>query len=406
MHILIIAQYFKPENVGAAIWIHQLAIDLMEMGHNITILTGFPNYPKRVIFDGYKGRIFMKEKIDGIQIIRTYTYASPGEELWKRYLNFGSFCVSSVLGGIYIPHPDVIYCCIPPLPLGLTAEFIGLMKCTPVIINVQDIYPDIGIALGILQNPLIISRLKRIEQLIYRYSAGIVVISEGFKHNLLNKGVQKDKLYIVPNWADSKVIKPAVRDNDFRHRLGVGSKFTLIYSGNLSYNSNLEPLIEAAQILNNEPFVFVIVGDGVKKGSLERMTREKNLKNIFFLPFQPLENYPEVLAAADMNLVTLNAQATFASVPSKIYKAMSSARPILAISKEGNDVHRLISEANCGICVPPDNGVALAKALHEAASSRDRLIQWGKNARKYLEQNFSRSKCIKKIEKILCSVAR
>jgi colanic acid biosynthesis glycosyl transferase WcaI len=406
MHILLVTQYFKPESVGASIWIHQLAVDLVNMGHRVTVLTGFPNYPKRIIFDGYQGKIFMQEKIDGVDVFRTYIYASPNEALWSRALNFCSFCASAALGGLAVPKPDVICCIMPPLPLGLSAEFLGLFKRAPVVVNIQDIYPDIAIALGFLRNRLVIRFFQAMERFIYRRAVAIIVISDGFKENLLGKGVAPSKIYVVPNWADPDFIRPGPKDNSFRRQLDVGDRFTLIYSGNLSHNSNLEPVIGAAELLRDEPFAFVIVGEGVRKAHLERTVQEKQLNNILFFPFQPLELYPEVLRAADMNLVTLSTQAAMASVPSKVFKIMASGRPVLAITVQGNEVHRLVSEAKCGLCVSPDDPVALAEALRYAAAHQDELERMGKNGRRYLEDHFSRPKCVAQIEEILVKAAR
>jgi len=406
MRILIVTQYFKPESVGAPIWIHQLAMDLVNMEHQVTVLTGFPNYPKRIIFDGYRGKIFMREQIDRVDVFRTYIYASPNEALWSRALNFGSFCASAALGGLAVPKPDVIYCLMPPLPLGISAEFIGLVKRAPVVVNVQDIYPDIAIALGFLRNRLAIRFFQWMEGFIYHHSAGVVVISDGFKENLLRKGVPSQKIHVVSNWADSDFIRPGPKENTFRQNLGLGDRFTLIYSGNLSHNSNVEPVIEAAELLKDEPFAFVILGDGVRKPQLLRRTREKQLNNVWFLPFQPLELYPQVLTAADINLVTLNTQAAMASVPSKLFKMMASGRSVLAITVKGNEVYRLVSEAKCGLCVPPDDPLALAEALRHAAAHRNDLERMGENGRRYLEKYFSRQKCVAQIEEILVKAAR
>jgi len=406
MHILLVTQYFKPESIGAPIWIHQLAVDLVGMGHRVTVLTGFPNYPERIIFKGYQGKVFLRERLDGLGVIRTYLYASPNDALWSRALNFGSFCVSAALGGLVAPQPDVIYCIMPPLPLGLSAEFLGLVKRAPVVVNVQDIYPDAAIALGFLRDRLAIRFFQWMERFIYQHAAAIVVISDGFKENLLGKGVPAQKIHVVPNWADPDFIQPSPKDNPFRRRLNMGERFILIYSGNLSHNSNVEPVIEAAELLQNEPFAFVIVGDGVHKADLEHRVQKKQLNNIRFLPFQALEDYPQVLTAADMNLVTLNTQAALASVPSKVFKMMASGRPVLAITTDGNDIQRLVTQVGCGLCVPPNDPVGLAGALRYAAAHRDKLERMGANARRYLEEHFSRQKCVAQIEEILARVAK
>jgi colanic acid biosynthesis glycosyl transferase WcaI len=343
----------------------------------------------------------MRERIDGVDVIRTWIFASPKEAFWSRLLNFGSFCASAAMGGLAAARPDVIYCIMPPLPLGVSAEFLGLVKRAPVVANIQDIYPDIAVALGFLRQRPIISFFQWMERFVYRHSAGVVVISDGFRENLLDKGVPAEKVHVVPNWADPDLIRPSPRDNAFREELGVGERFTLIYSGNLSHNSNVEPVIGAAEILQGEPFAFVIVGDGVHKDALVQKAGEKQLQNVQFLPFQPWETYPQVLAAADISLVTLNTQAAMASVPSKVFKIMASGRPVLAITTKGNEVHRLVTEAGCGLYVPPDDAVGLAQALRHAASHRDELARMGANARHYLEEHFVRAKCVAQIEDLL-----
>jgi colanic acid biosynthesis glycosyl transferase WcaI len=405
LHVQLIAQYFKPESVGSGVWIHQLAMDLVERGHRVSVITSFPNYPERVVFDGYRGKIFMREQMDSVEVVRTYIYANPDEGILSRTLNYGSFCASAAIGGVFAPKPDVIYCVMPPLPLGVSAEFLGFLKATPVVVNIQDLYPDLAVAVGVLRNPLLIRFFEWMERVIYRRAASVVVIADSFRENIIGKGILESKIHVVPNWADPEEIQPGVRQNTFREQLDVGDRFTLTYSGSLSYNTNLDPVMDAARILENEAFAFVIVGDGVRKSELIRQTQKHNLSNVNFLPFQPWERYPQVLAAADMNLVTLNRQAAMSSVPSKMFKMMASGRPILAITMQGNEVHRLVQDAECGICVPPDDPQGLAQALRYAANHPREMERMGENARKYLVENFARRDCVSRIEAILKEAA-
>jgi colanic acid biosynthesis glycosyl transferase WcaI len=401
LHVQIIAQYFKPETVGSGVWIHQLATDLVGLGHQVSVVTSFPNYPERVVFEGYRGRMFMRERMDGVDIVRTYIYASPDEGMLSRTLNFGSFCASAAIGGLFAPKPDVIYCVMPPMPLGVSAEFLGFLKSAPVVVNVQDIYPDIAVAVGVLRNPTAIRFFKWMERSIYRHAASIVVIADGFKENIERKGVPEEKIHVVPNWADPDEILPGPKSNAFREELGVKDRFTLSYSGSLSFNTDLDSVLGAAELLADEPFSFVIVGDGVKKAELMRRAEKMRLDNVQFHPFQPLEMYPQVLAAADMNLVTLNRQAATSSVPSKMFKMMASESPVLAITMQGNEVHRLVQDAQCGLIVPPEDPVKLAEALRYAASNSKEMERMGVNARRYLVENHSRQDCVRRIEAVL-----
>ena len=239
MRILLITPYYLPEEVGPAIWLRELTAGLVARGHQVTVATAFPNHPERVVFPAYRGKVFMRERIDEVDLVRTYIYASPSHALWKRALSFGSFCVTSVVGGLASGKQDVIYCVLPPLPLGLSAALVGLAKRAPLVVNVQDIYPDILVSLGYLRNRWATSLLRRMEDLVYRLSSGIVVISDGFKENLLGKGVPSAKLHVVPNWADAEWILPGPKQNSFRKQIGSGQAFTLVYSGGLTHNSNV-----------------------------------------------------------------------------------------------------------------------------------------------------------------------
>jgi colanic acid biosynthesis glycosyl transferase WcaI len=406
VHILILTQYYKPESVGPTVWLRELTADLLAAGHRVTVLTSFPNHPMGVIFPEYRGRIFQREVMDGIEVLRTWIYATPSKAFWPRVANFGSFVGSSLIAGLLAARPpDMIYAILPPLPLGITALTLGVAKRSRVVVNIQDIHPQIAVALGVLRNPLAIRFFEAMERWIYRYSDGIVVISEGFRDNLLGKDVPSEKIHIVPNWADPDFIRPGPLDNEVRREWRVGENFTLVYSGGLTHNSNLEPLIEAASMLQGEPFRFVIIGEGVKKPFLESTVRDRNLGNVQTFPFQPLERYPLVLTAADMSLVTLGTRASLASVPSKIFKMLASGRPILAIASQGTEIYHLIQAAQCGFCVEPDNADELVGTLRYAAAHREEIEAMGRHGRLYLEQKLARQICTGRIERVLREVS-
>jgi len=407
MKILLFTQYYKPESVGAGIYFSQLAEGLVARGHKVTILTGFPNYPAGRVFEGYRDKLFQHEVIDGVHVVRTWLYATKSKNFWIRAVGFFSFTVSSLLGGLLaIRRPDVIYTILQPLTLGPIGWAIGKKTHAPVVLNIQDIHPEAAVAVGALHNQYAIRFLERLEEWNYHHSDHVIVISEGFRENLMNKGVPHKKISVVPNWADPEFIRPGPKQNEFRRSVGVDAEFLVVYSGTLSHNSNLEPVIGASSILRNEPFRFVIVGEGVRKDSLMEMAQDRNLNNIQFLPFQPLERYPNVLRAADINLVTLSNQAASVSVPSKVYKQMAAGRPVLAVTVENNELGRIIKAAECGLLVPPDNPEALADALRWAAAHYDDLTHMGRNARAYLEREHSMEQCIDQIDAVLTRVAR
>jgi colanic acid biosynthesis glycosyl transferase WcaI len=399
---LIISGYYYPETVGAGVWVRQLATGLAHAGHTVTLLTSFPSYPAGVVFPKYRGKLYRREIIDGLAVVRTATYATPSKAFWPRIAAFGSFCASAILGAACARlRADVVYAILPPLPLGLSAAVIARFAGAPLVVNIQDIYPDIAVDLGYLRNPRAIAFFRRIEKWIYSKSARIVVISDGFRRNLLEKGVPESHISVVSNWADPGAICPGTQNNSFRRELGVRDEFLVLYSGGLTHNSDLSPILKAARELIDEPFRFAIVGDGVQKESLQRTAADLALSNVQFLPFQPIERYPEVLAAADATLVALHSKATFASVPSKIYKQMAAGRAVVAITNGPNELTRLIQEAACGYCVQPDDDAALLEILRGCIEHRDHVAELGANGRAYLERECNLDLCVQKIERIL-----
>jgi putative colanic acid biosynthesis glycosyltransferase WcaI len=402
--ILLYSAYYQPEQVGPAIFLGELAADLVAAGHRVTVLTGFPNYPDGVVPAAYRHKVFERERLNGVDIIRTYLYASPVRTLPRRVASFSSFIGSSLVGGaLAAPCPDVVYATLPPLPLGITAWALARLKRAPLVVNLQDIHPEVAVAAGVLRGRRTIRFFEAMERWVYRHAERLVVISGGFRENLLAKGVPESKIRVVPNWADPEFVRPDVRDDELRAEWG-RDNFALVYSGGLTYNSNLEPVIEAAAVLRDEAFRFVIIGDGVRKAALEDAARARRLVNVTFMPFQPLERYPKVLSTADMNLVTLSSAAAIASVPSKIYKTMASGRPVLAIAPASSEIARLVKAAGCGFVIEPTQIDELVRALRYAVAHRGEIGQMGVRGRQYLEQNLARKTSTGKIAQILSEV--
>jgi glycosyltransferase involved in cell wall biosynthesis len=403
VNILITANYYYPESIGAGIWVTQLARDLMGRGHELTVVTSFPSYPRGELFDGYRNRLCGREVVDGVEVIRTFTHATSSKSFWARFAAFGAFCLSAAPGYMrWRRQVDVVYAILPPLPLGVSACAIAKASGARLVVNVQDIYPDVAVALNYLTNPAAVALFRRMERWIYGQAERIVVISEGFRHNLLGKGVASAKIDIVPNWADPDEIVPGPSDNAFRRETGTHNDDLLVmYSGGLTHNADILPVLDAAARLRGLPIRFAIVGDGVQKPALVERAASAGLDNVKFYPFQPFARYGEVLAAADVTLVTLNSAATLASVPSKIYKQMAAARPIVAITDACNELSRLVMDAQCGVRVPPGDSGRLATVLTDAMNRRAVFAEMGRRGRAYLERNCSRKTCVARIEAVL-----
>jgi colanic acid biosynthesis glycosyl transferase WcaI len=388
------AQHYAPEEVSGAVLGTELAADLVKRGYQVTFLTCAPNYPLGKTFPGYKNNIFSDEMIDNVRVVRVWSYIST-KSFWRRIINYGTFSFSAFWGGILSGRHDLLLSFSPPLPLGVSAWLVSKILRIPWILNVMDIYPEIAVATGILKNPLAIEVFEGMEKFLYQRATQIQVLSEGFKDNLLHKGVPSEKISIIPVWADPSLIHPMKKENNFSQEHGVDKKFVVMYSGNLGVNSSLEDAIMAADILKTEEDIyFLFVGEGVRKDSLILMAEQKGLKFVSFLPYQPRELLNSMLASADVGLVTLHADAHHTSLPSKTFNIMASGRPILAVTPIESEISRLIQRYQCGVVVQPRSPEKLAESILLLKNNPELCLELGKNGRMNLEASFSRDYCV------------
>lgn len=405
MHILFMAQCYAPEDVSAAVLITELATDLADRGHHVTVVTSAPSYPYGRVFKGYRNELYKVENIEEVRVIRTWSYISPSKKFWPRLLHYGTYSATAFYGGLFAGRPDVIVSYSPPLPLGLSAWLLSRIFRVPWVLQLEDLYPDAAIAAGVLKNERIITFFLWMEKFLYRKSQHISVISRNFRQILLKKGIRNSKIETIPVWADPDEVRPMQKQNAFRREHGLNDKFVVMYAGNIGLTSCLEDVLFAADILREQKDIqFVIIGEGVKKEFLEAEMQAKQLTNILFLPFQPREIFPEMLAAADLSLVTLNTEAALSSLPSKIFNVMASARPILAVTPPGSEIMQIVEDAGCGWNVPPASPAKLANAIVLLRGQAAELIQMGQNGRTCLEMNYSRIRCVDAHEKMLIAV--
>jgi colanic acid biosynthesis glycosyl transferase WcaI len=405
MKILFMAQCYAPEDVSAAVLITELAADLAKRGHEVSIVTGAPNYPQGRVFKGYRNLPCSIEMLDGVRVIRTWSFISPSKKTWARLFHYGTYSATAFLGGLCAGRPDVIVSYSPPLPLGLSAWLLSRIIHTRWALQIEDLYPDAAIAAGVMTNKRLINFFLGMENFLYQHARRISVISKSFQQTLLAKGIPKSKIEVIPVWADPDEVRPMQKENGFRRQHGLSQKFIVMYAGNIGQTSALEDVLGAAEILQGQKDIqFVFVGEGIKKEALEAEVKSKKLSNILFLPYQPRELFPEMLAAADLGLVTLNAGAALSSLPSKIFNVMASARPILAVTPPGSEIMQIVEEAGCGWNVPPESSEKLAEAILQLKEREAALIQMGKNGRACLEKNYSRNTCVDAYEKMLTAL--
>jgi colanic acid biosynthesis glycosyl transferase WcaI len=399
------AQCYAPEEVSAAILITELAVDLAKRGHQVSVVTGAPNYPHGRVFEGYRNRLLQMETLAGVRVTRTWSYISPSKKFWSRLFHYGTYSATAFYGGLAAGRPDVLVSYSPPLPLGLSAWLLSRFWRIPWVLQIEDLYPDAAIAAGVMKNKKVIDFFLWMERFLYQKAQHISVISESFRQTLFAKRVPPRKLDVIPVWADPDEVRPLPKQNSFRKQHHLTDKHVVMYAGNVGLTSCLEDVLQAAELLRERSNIqFVIVGEGIKKDALVDEARNKQLANVTFLPYQPREVFVEMLAAADLSLVTLNDGAALSSLPSKIFNVMASARPILAVAPPESEIAHIVREAGCGWIIPPGSPVELAAKIVQSLEQEPALLELGQKGRIHLEKYYSRKSCVDAYEKMLIAL--
>jgi colanic acid biosynthesis glycosyl transferase WcaI len=406
MRILIYSYNYYPEPIGIAPLMTELAEGLVKRGHEVRVVTGMPNYPQRQIYPEYKGKLFCTEERNGVIIQRSCVWVRPKPGLVSRMLLDGSFVASSVFQALKGWRPDVILLTVPPLPIAIPASLLGMLYSCPVVLNLQDILPDAAVHVGLLKNKLAIHVFEALEKYAYRTAHTISVITDGFTENLLNKGVSAQKIKCIPNWVDVKFIRPLPKaDNLFRQVHHLKDKFVVMYSGNIALTQGLQTVIHAADRLRHVPdIVFVIVGEAKALDALWQLCVEHQLENVLLLPFQPREQLPEMLAAADVGLVMQKHNVVAFNMPSKIQVLLASGRPVIASVPANGTAARAIRQSGGGVVVEPEDPDVLATAIVDLYENPAKVEMFAQQGRRYAVSQYSFEQALSRYEDLFYEV--
>ncbi len=365
-------------------------------GHEVTVLTGFPNHPTGVVPHQYRQqirRLVTREKVDGVDLVRTWLLPLPNRRAHERMLNYSSFCLSSAMTGSFLQKPDVVIGSSPQLLVGLAAWWIAKCKGVPFIFEVRDLWPESLVAVG-AGNPgsILHHTLARVAGFLYQNCDHVVVVTPAFKSYLARHwGVPLSRISVVENGVDTRLFSPATAEPSLRKQFGGEGKFVVSYIGTLGMAHGLETFLEAARLLQHRApeSLFLLVGEGSEKQRLISLAHSQNLTNLRFVDQQPHERIPAYLGASDACLVMLKKAELFKTVlPTKLLEFMSCARPVvLAVDGEAR---RIMDEAGAGIFVEPQNAAVLAEAILHLAASPALCDELGRNGRNYVVRHFSR----------------
>jgi glycosyltransferase involved in cell wall biosynthesis len=402
MKILFLTQYCPPEVGAPQNRIFEFAKQLRKFGHDVSILTAMPNYPKGEIFDEYKGKKVVCEELEGIKIVRTSIYVSKEKTFTKRLRNYLSFTFSSVFQGAkYIDKQDVVITESPPLFLGWSGYVLSKKKKAKFIFNISDLWPESAVKLDVLHNKALIKMSTWLEEFCYKKAAAVTGQTKGIVDNIVNRGFDASKVHLITNGVDTEFFKKEYRDEAFRKEVGIEDKFAVCYAGIHGLAQGLEVVINAAEnIKEYENVQFVFIGDGPEKQKLINMVKDKNLNNVTFLPVQPKSNMPKIIGSMDATIIPLKKLDLFkGALPSKMFEALAAELPIV-LAVEG-EAEKLINNAKAGIVVEPENSKEIGEAVVKLYEDSDYRKLLGQNGRKYVMENYSREAITRKLEGIL-----
>ncbi len=364
MKILFLSDNFPPETNAAATRVYERAVHWAKWGHEVTVITSFPNFPQGAIYPGYENKWYAVEEKDGIRVVRVKTFISANRGTLLRSLDFLSFLFTALPVALVQPRFDVVAATSPQFFAVVAGWLAGFLRRVPFVFELGDIWPASIIGVGVMRRNIGLIVLEKIELFLYRRSAAVASLTNAFKANLVGRGIDPDKIAVVRNGVDLFRYAPRERDADLAQAWGLSGRFVVGYVGTHGMAHGLINVVEAAERLRHRPDIcFLLVGDGADRPMLVEEARRRGLTNIVLQGPQPKEMMPRIWSLCDVALVHLRDSPVFAEViPSKIFEAMGMGLPILLASPRG-EAQEILEADRAGLWVPPGQPDALAEAV-------------------------------------------
>jgi len=401
MKILFLTDNFPPETNAPATRTYEHARAWVAAGHEVMVLTTVPNFPTGRIFSGYRNKLWQREIIDGIRVVRVWTYVTANEGLLKRSLDYLSFGVSGAIGGLFLPAPDLIVATSPQIFTALGACVLAWIRRRPFVFELRDLWPDSIVAVGAMSEGPLLRALRRLEYWLYHRAARIVSVTNAFKQILVANGVPQEKIAVIRNGVDLKAFIPGPKPVELARSLGLEGKFIAAYVGTIGMAHGLGVLLSAAELLRNrKDLAFVLVGTGAEHARLEEDTKRRGLDNVIFIGPVDKEKVKQCWRLCDVALVLLKDSPIFQHViPSKMFEAMGTSRPIiLGVRGESQE---LLQEAGAGIAILPEDPRSLAEAIAKMMDNPRLCRDLGAAGRRFVERKFDRQRLAQEMLKVL-----
>ncbi|MFZ5516360.1 MAG: glycosyltransferase family 4 protein [Candidatus Zhuqueibacterota bacterium] len=404
MNILYITQYYPPEIGATQTRAVEMAKNLVQRGHAVTVLTEFPNHPTGVIPEKYRFKLFQRETDSGIDVLRMWVYARPKKNFATRMLFYLSFMVTAIIGGLALRKKfDVVFATSPPLFVGAAGAVICFFRRAKLVLEVRDLWPETAVILGELSNKYFINLSEKLELFLYNTSERIVTVTSGFKNRIIERAkVPPEKIIVIPNGANTELYRPGEKDTTVLQNLDIdAATFIIGYTGLHGLMHGLDFVVEVANQLREEKDIFFLfIGEGVRKAHLIETARKYGLGNMMFLEAQAEEQLPRYIQTCDLGLTTI--KKTIVSdrvIPVKVFTYMACAKPVL-LCVDG-ETREIVEQAGAGLFAEPENVDQLKDAILKLKNDPARCRTMGQNGRRLVEQHYSRAALAQKLEQCL-----
>ena len=392
MRILVVSQYFPPETGGTPNRVASIVDGLKAAGHDVQVITEKPNYPTGVIWEGYREGVFLDRTYNGVPVTHTWVLADPKKRSLTRILFYVSFMLAAVAAAVRLRGRfDVVLATSPPLFVGLAGWAIAKLKRAKFVFDVRDLWPDLAVEMGELQNPRVIGLAKRMERFIYRHADGVTAVTESFCRDIRRTAETDVPVGLVMNGTTPEVFDREAEGAQLRKEMDWEDCFVVTYAGNIGLCQGLDHIVEAAALLDQEAprVLFVFVGEGPVRERLAQEAERRRLRNVQFIGRVPLEQAAAYMAASDVLLVPLAAEAIYQKfIPSKLFDSMAVGRPLL-LAVDG-EARRVLDEAEAGLYYAPESGEALADGVRRLLDLPEQRQEMGRKGKAFVKKHFDR----------------
>lgn len=380
MKILFFSDHFIPEPSAPAAHVYERARIWCRMGHDVTVICAVPNFPDGKVYKGYRNRWRSIEYMAGVRVVRVKTFIARNEGFVLRILDYVSYMISSFINAMREPRPDVVISTSPHLFVPMAGVAYSIVRRVPHVFELRDLWPASIVSVVGIKHGLFYRLLERLELYLYKKSKRILSFTHSFVEDLVSRGIDREKIDVVLGGANLELFSRRSRDRAIEDAHGLRGKFVVGYLGTIGLAHGLENVLRTAEILKKSNVIFMFVGVGAAKCSLEEMARDCKLHNVFFVPRQLKEDMPKYWSVCNAALIHLRDQDVFKTViPSKIFEAMAMGIPIIYTGPAGEG-STIVEKHIAGMWVPPDNPKALAGAIMSLSKDESRCATLADNS--------------------------